>query len=59
MHLIKKQDYFKRYFELYSPLSTHKEAYLKLEAEYYRKYGVYRYTSYSSFRNAKSDYIRR
>jgi len=57
--LIRKQDYFNRYWQILGNCETHFEAYNILEDEYLKKYGMNRYSSYNSFINAKSAYIKK
>jgi len=58
MELVFYKDYFNRFYEIVRNCQNNHEAYLKLEAEYYQKYNVHRYTSYNSFMNAKAAYIK-
>jgi len=58
MELVFYKDYFNRFYEIVRTCQNNHEAFLKLETEYYFKYGVYRYTCYNSFMNAKAMYIK-
>lgn len=49
--------YFKRFYELLPKYKNGEETYNALEAEYFEKYKVHRFTSYNSFKRSKSYYF--
>lgn len=52
-------DYFDYFFSICYEMPTSVSAYLNTEAYFLEKYGFNKYSSYRSFRNAKSKYIKR
>ncbi len=57
--LLTLKGYDEKFFELLPFCETHKKAWEKLEDIYYQSFGKNRYTSYESFKAARSKRIRR
>lgn len=57
INLLIKEDYFDRFYQIKGGELSDKEAYLELEEEYFKQYGVYKYTSYPSFKTMKCRYL--
>ena len=53
-HLIKHKNYMARFWQLVVIHESHRKAFEALENEYYEQYGINKYSSYPSFRAAKS-----
>lgn len=64
MNLLKKDEYFIRWFQLLATLPNHQAAYEQTEAEYqiqaeqFRLSKKYRYRDYDSFRVAKCNHLK-
>lgn len=50
--------YFDRFYQIKGVDLSDKRAYLKLEDEYFIRFGENRYSSYGSFRNGKYRYLK-
>ena len=51
------QQYFQRYYELLPKFKNGELAFIELEKEHKKKFKVNKYTTYNSFRKAKSYYF--
>ncbi len=57
--LLSKPNYFKLFYANLSKSKTHKEAFDKTETAVFNRYGINKFATYESFRNAKSNYLKK
>lgn len=56
--LLTTKGYFERFYEFVNEFQTHEEAFDAVEHQLKSNFGVNKYTSYESFRNAKSKFMK-
>ena len=58
MELVTLKDYFNRFYKIVQTCQNNYQAFLKLEEEYFDKYGKENFTNYHAFINAKTRWIK-